>query len=259
MNKTTAIEISEIRQGQELLNDVVSLFVDLLGAAGASSSMIGHAMSHALSHAAVTKTQAKFTELGSLQRDCMEVMCAWRRDPRWVDEQGEPKRLEQTAGASSFLELCALSGCTHPWPDILAALLEFGAVALDEDQFVISKTPTFLLTRVDEGGRLATDGLLKQLEGYLRVLHRNVLSISGSAKPRFERACTVSVALELEPIFDQLVRTRGQAFVDSVDEWLERNAKRESASGRYVELGAGAYFIHLGECARRRRRPTSRD
>jgi hypothetical protein len=57
----------------------------------------------------------------------------------------------------------------------------------------------------------------------------------------------VSVAIELEPIFDQLVRDRGQVFVDSVDEWLERHAGRESASGRYRELGAGAYFIDLGD------------
>lgn len=258
MDKRTAIETSGIRQGQELLTDVVSLLVDLLGAAGATSSMIAHAMSDALSHVTETKSHAKFTELGSLRRDCMEVMCAWRRDLRWTDEHGKPKRLEQSGGAASIQELCALSGCTHPWPEVLAALLEFGAVTLDDDQFVISRTPTFLLTRVDEGGRLATDGLLKQLEGYLRVLHRNVLSVSGWEQPRFERACTVSVALELEPIFDQLVRSRGQVFVDSVDEWLERNSRRESVSGRYVELGAGAYFISLGECARRWL-PTSQD
>lgn len=257
MNENTAIDTRELRHGQELLNDIVSLFVDLLGAAGASTTMIDHAISEAMSNAAETKSRAKFTELGSLLRDCMEVMCAWRRDPRSVDEHGEPKRLKQSDAIASFQTLCATSGCRHPWPDILAALLEFGAVTLDEDQCVVSKTPTFLLTRVDEGGRLATDGLLKQLEGYLRVLHRNVLSISGVEKPRFERACTVAVALELEPVFDQLIRTRGQAFVDSMDEWLERNAKRESACGRYIELGVGAYFIHLGECARRQRGPSS--
>jgi ribose 1,5-bisphosphokinase PhnN len=93
---------------------------------------------------------------------------------------------------------------------------------------------------------LATDGLLKQLEGYLQTVHNNVCSISGEGKSRFERACTVAVAIELEPIFDRLVRSRGQEFIDSIDEWLERNAKHESASGTYVELGAGAYFVDLG-------------
>lgn len=242
-----------MKQGQDLLDDVVLLFTDLLSAAGATPQMIGDAASKALANAAETKSRATFTQLGSLLRDCMEVMCAWRRDPRLVDDQGEPKRLEQSNGATSFEELCALTACRHDWRDVLTALLDFGAVTLDDDQCVVSRTPTFLLTRADAGGRLATDGLLKQLEGYLRVLHRNVLSVSGSNRPRFERACTVSVAAELEPVFDQVVRSRGQAFVDSIDEWLERNAKRESASGRYVELGVGAYFIHLGERAQRSR------
>jgi hypothetical protein len=31
-----------------------------------------------------------------------------------------------------------------------------------------------------------------------------------------------------------------------VDEWLERNARQESASGRYLELGVGAYYVDLG-------------
>lgn len=253
MSKKTTTDINNMKQGQELLDDVVMLFTDLLSAAGATPQMIGNAASKAIANTVETKSQAKFTELGSLLRDCMEVMCAWRRDTSLVDDQGEPKRLEQSNGPTSFQQLCALTGCRHGWREVLTALLDFGAVTLDDDQCVVSRTPTFLLTRADAGGRLATDGLLKQLEGYLRVLHRNVLSVSGSDRPRFERACTVSVAAELEPVFDQVVRSRGQAFVDSIDEWLERNAKRESASGRYVELGVGAYFIHLGERARRSR------
>ena len=80
-----------------------------------------------------------------------------------------------------------------------------------------------------------------------------LLSVSGNGRPRFERACTVTVALELEPIFDRLVRNRGQEFIDSIDEWLERNTRVESPSGRYVELGAGAYFVDLGERAGRKR------
>jgi ribose 1,5-bisphosphokinase PhnN len=90
-------------------------------------------------------------------------------------------------------------------------------------------------------------GVLKQLQGILQVVHRNVCSVSGARKSRFERACTVSIAVEFEAIFDRLVRARGQEFIDSIDEWLERNAKRESATGRYLELGAGVYFIDLGE------------
>jgi hypothetical protein len=60
--------------------------------------------------------------------------------------------------------------------------------------------------------------------------------------------------MELEPILDRLVRSRGQEFIDSIDEWLERNTKVESPSGRYVELGAGAYLVNLGERSGRKRK-----
>jgi hypothetical protein len=53
-------------------------------------------------------------------------------------------------------------------------------------------------------------------------------------------------------VFDRLVRSRGQEFIDSIDEWLERNTKYESPSGTYVELGAGAYFLDFGIRNRKR-------
>lgn len=241
------------RFGQELLNDVVRLFVELLVAGGATPPMINDAFPKALSGVVESKSGTTFKELGALQRDCMEVMCTWRRDTSFVDEEGEPIALDREKGPRSFDTLCKRAGCSHDSESILKALQDFGAVSIVGGGKIRSETPTFLLGRAS-GGMLASDGLLKQLEGYLRVLHRNVLSVAGPDKPRFERACTVSVAIELEPVFDRLVRHRGQEFVDSIDEWLERNAKHESASGRYLELGAGAYFIDLGERAGRTRK-----
>jgi len=188
-----------------------------------------------------------FTELGDLQRDCMEVMCTWRRDTSLLDDDGMPLPLSRDNGPHSFSELCRRARCQYGFDQVLAALIEFGAVSIRSDGSIVSETPTFLLGRAATVGRLATDGLLKQLEGYLRVVHRNVCSVRGEQRSRFERACTVSVAAELEPIFDLLVRERGQVFVDSVDEWLERHRRQESPSGKYRELGAGVYFIDLGE------------
>lgn len=246
MGIDTGSNVSPIGCRQEQLNDVVCLFAQLLGAAGATQSMIATAMSNALGNVADIRTKADFTALGMLQRDCMEVMCAWRRNSSFVDDDGNPRPLSQDDGPLSFRALCSLARCRGEWRKILQALDDFGAVTIDANHRVVSQTPTFLLARQQGGGRLATDGLLKQLEGYLRVVHHNVLSVSGLEKPRFERACTVSIAAELEPVFALLVRMRGQEFVDSIDEWLERNAKKKSATGQYVELGAGAYFIDQG-------------
>ena len=233
------------RHGQELLNDVVRLFVDLLVAGGGTSSMIDLAIAKAMAGVMTSDASTVFTELGALQRDCMEVMCKWRRDIALVGADGEPLPLEPWDGQQSFDALCKKVPCKNDSSVVLKALLDFGAVSTRPDGRICSETPTFLLGRAS-GGLLATDGLLKQLEGYLGVVHRNVRSVAGPERPKFERACTVSIARELEPVFDCLVRQRGQEFVDSVDEWLERNARHESASGQYLELGVGAYYVDLG-------------
>lgn len=233
--------------GQTLLNEVVRLFADLLIASGATIPMIRSAMTLSVEGATENKAPTIFTDLGSLQRDCMEVMCTWRRDVDFVDLDGEPKPLPMSSDQQSFEALCRKASCRHGSADLLKVLLEFGAVSQDPSGLIRSETPTFLLGRATSGGLIATDGLIKQLEGFLRCVHRNVCSVSGQGKPKFERACTVTVAIELEPIFDRLVGNRGQEFIDSIDEWLERNTKVESPSGRYLELGAGAYLVDLGE------------
>jgi hypothetical protein len=215
--------------------------------------MIKVAMQSAVQTDSTNSLSTRFTDLGSILRDCMEVMCTWRREIDFVDANGQPSALRFEANKSSFTSLCISARCRQSSAEILNALLEFGAVSIGSDGMIRSETPTFILGKAISGGRLATDGLLKQLEGFLRCVHGNVRSVSGQGTSRFERACTVTVARELEPVFAQLVRQRGQEFIDSIDEWLERNTKYMSPSDNYVELGAGAYYIDHGARERRKR------
>jgi hypothetical protein len=233
--------------GQALLNEVVQVVFDLLVASGATLQMIETAVNSSLQSSSYQSNSTKFTVLGSLLRDCMEVMCTWRRGTEFTDTHGEPMALQVSCNHPSFETLCEKADCRRPAAAVLRALLEFGAVTINNDGYIRSETPTFLLGRAISGGQLATDALLKHLQGFLQCVHRNVRSVSGEGKPRFERACTVTVAAEFEAVFEQLVRRRGQDFVDSLDEWLERHARFDSPTGRYVELGAGAYHIDFGE------------
>jgi hypothetical protein len=233
--------------GQALLDEVVQVFTDLLVASGATVEMIRVAMQSSVERSSHKYDAEKFTVLGSLLRDCMEVMCTWRRDVEFTDAAGEPRALQMSTTSDSFEGLCKKANCRQHATTILRALVDFGAVSIGGDGYIQSETPTFILGRASSGGRLATDALLKHLQGFLQCVHRNVRSVSGEGKPRFERACTVTVAAEFEPVFDQLVRRRGQEFIDSIDEWLERHARFDSPTSRYVELGAGAYFVDFGE------------
>lgn len=239
--------------GQELLDEVVQIFTDLLVASGATVPMIKVAMQSSVERSSQDYDERRFTVLGSLLRDCMEVMCTWRRDVEFTDEVGGPIGLQMSSTDHSFENLCRKANCRQPATSILRALVDFGAVSIGSNGCIRSETPTFILGRASSGGRLATDALLKHLEGFLQCVHRNVRSVSGEGKPRFERACTVTVAAEFEAIFDQLVRRRGQEFIDAIDEWLERHARFESPTGKYVELGAGAYYVDFGEREERKK------
>lgn len=229
---------------QTLVSSVMELFVDLLVASGAPIESIQRAAAEALSKSRQKQHSVCVSHLGSVLRDCMEIMCAWRRHPEFVDHAGEPAPLDQGDSEQSFLALCRKVRCKNEPANVLSVLVEFGAVVVDANGRIVSQTPTFI-TGNSAGGRLAVDGVIHQLAGFLKVVHQNVCSVSGAKKPRFERACSVNVAVELEPIFDGLVRARGQEFIDSIDEWLERHAKYVSPTGCYIELGAGAYFINF--------------
>jgi hypothetical protein len=85
-------------RGQTLLNEVVRLFADLLIASGATIPMISAAMTLSVEGAVENKASTIFTDLGSLLRDCMEIMCTWRRDVIWLIEMASrnPSRCHPT-------------------------------------------------------------------------------------------------------------------------------------------------------------------
>jgi hypothetical protein len=184
--------------------------------------------------------------LGAKQRECMELMCLWRRSKEFLGPDGLPAVLPFSGASGSFTKLCQMVSTEQSAEAILQTLLEFGAVQSLHDGSVGASTPTFLLANPRKPGPLAADGVLKQLAGFLRVIEYNVRQSLFGRKSRFERACTVVIAQEYVPIFERVVRERGQMFIDVLDEWLERHRGAASPSGRYAEVGAGAYFVDLG-------------
>ena len=189
--------------------------------------------------------------LGLGQRDCMEIMCLWRRDRRFLASDGLPAVLPITGSGATFQELCIVADVHGSAATVLETLVSFGAVSLLPDDQVRPLTPTFLLAGPDENRRIAADGVLKQIAGFMRVIDHNIAQPLDGGQRRFERACTVVVAKEILPIFEKAVRERGQEFIDALDEWLQRHLLDVSESGSYVEIGAGAYFVDLGNVERK--------
>lgn len=228
---------------EQLLSELIGPLVRILMRNGLDAEEISRAFHQALTRSNAGPDPQQNVRLGAMQRDCMEVMCRWRRDKRFLDAQGLPVPLRQGENGAGFKDLCTASGVKSDVAALLSTLVEFGAVEIDDDGLVTPLTPTFILGRGRSG--VAVDGLLKQLSGFLRVIDHNTKPDS-DALPRFERICTVVIANELLPVFERTVRERGQEFIDGLDEWLERHRSVKSAKGGYSEVGAGAYFVDLG-------------
>jgi len=239
---------------EELLASVFLPLIRLLAASGIPRSMLAEILrlaSRELDALAGEEESASTVHLGSRQRECMELLCLWRRHKDFLGGDGRPAALAFDGDSSSFTQLCRLVSPERTAPEFLETLCAFEAVKVLADGRISPSTPTFLLGNRDQAGIMAADGVLKQLAGFLRVVDYNVRQSQLGEKRRFERACTVVIAEEYVPIFERAVRERGQVFIDVLDEWLERHRSMQSPSGRYAEIGAGAYFVDLGNIQNR--------
>ena len=244
--RTEAFSTSSGAATGELLALLVASLVRLLRAGGVNRNEIMDAVARALGAENTTSHPVQPVSLGQAQRDCMEVMCWWRRDPDFLTEDGLPAPLSLDSGMRSFRELCSRVRVMTNAADLLETLKTFGAIRIADGNQVIPETPTFLLSAGPGSIPLAFDGVLKQIAGFVRGIEHNVLDADVSNPRRFERACTVVIAEELLPVFERLVAGRGQDFIDVLDEWLERHSTAASQRNRYVEVGVGAYFVNHG-------------
>ena len=243
---TEALSTSSGAATEELLALLVGSLVRLLRAGGLSHDEIMKTVETALRAHRTECSSLQPMNLGQAQRDCMEVLCLWRRDPDFMTADGQPAPLAIGGGPASFDEICARARVTTGSAELLDTLRAFGAIRLVDNGRVTPETPTFLLSTGPGASQIAFDGVLKQIAGFVRGIEHNVLGSDSSRKSRFERACSVVVAEELVPVFERTVASRGQDFIDILDEWLERHSKVVSSRDRYVEVGVGAYFLDLG-------------
>jgi len=179
--------------------------------------------------------------LGFAQRDCMELLCAWRRKEAYLDRDAEPIPLDFEGDAPSFRALCKEVGTKSSAEELRTRLIEFNAVFVGPGGKMRPRIPTFLASDIGAGRPVAVDTAIRQLIGFINTVQCNVAT---SNPRRFERSCTVQVPEEMAPIFERMVQERGQLLVDSLDEWLERRRNESSQTGRYIELGVGVYTIH---------------
>lgn len=174
---------------------------------------------------------------------CSDVVLRWRRDCSFVDGDGAPLVLKRDSGDQSFANLVRACVPTADPSDLLGTMLELGVVRVASEDSVELISDSVVTCSGQDGLAVAGECILEHICGFLGSVEFNVFDKPSRAKGRFERACYADVPQELVPVLQQLVRTRGQDFIDVIDEWLSRRVNETSETDNRVLVGAGAYVF----------------
>lgn len=174
---------------------------------------------------------------------CCDVVLKWRRDCSFLDATGIPARLSMQERSPSFVELVTFAAPGADPKGLLATMVELGVVRVTESKKIELISDSVVACSGQEGSSIASECVLEHICGFLGSVEFNVFDKPSRAKGRFERACYASVPRELVPVLQQLVRARGQDFVDVIDEWLARRAVKPESNDGSLLVGAGAYLF----------------
>jgi hypothetical protein len=174
---------------------------------------------------------------------CCDVVLKWRRDYRFVDSGGLPGQLPMVGDGKSFQSLVHACAPDADANTLMENMIELGVIRATDDQRVELISESVVTCSGQEGAAIASECVLEHICGFLGSVEFNVFDKPSRAKGRFERACYATVPRELVPVLQQLVNTRGQDFVDVIDEWLARRTVKPSNQTDALLVGAGAYLF----------------
>jgi hypothetical protein len=174
---------------------------------------------------------------------CTEVVFVWRRDPTFLDAEGNARSLNPVGEIASFSKLCERVAPHYSSDRLLHYLIQMGAVRVLQNGVVQLVTESVLACSTQPQYAVAPETILMHLQGFLGSVEFNLVRREGDPPPRYERACYGRIPSRLVPVFQQLVATRGQNFIDSIDEWLDRHRSEASCQTDVSQVGAGAYML----------------
>ena len=171
------------------------------------------------------------------------VLAGWHSDPQFLGPYGVPLEVPYEAsvdgGAPSFVDLVkTYSGDMAPRP-MLKELMRVGAVVETENK-------TYKVLRRDFIPEALSGELVERLgevtHNFFSTAARNIEK-KGPDDGLFERIVFAEhgVTPNTVRLFDRFVKSRGQKFLEELDNWLAAREKEEKDVARSVQTGFGMY------------------
>jgi|SRR6478609_3415313 len=178
-----------------------------------------------------------------------EVIRIWHRDGRFLDREARPKPLRLTRGPRS---LGALVRKLDPNADHKQSIRTMRAVGLIRRLPDGRYVPTAESVTIDHLHPLAIEHVAKSVVRLVSTVCRNTDPARQSI-PLIERYAYVPDLSKSEAIaFAEFTRNQGMAYLEAVDDWLERRRTRRLPKHRRESEGdgiaAGVHtFAYLGD------------
>jgi hypothetical protein len=178
------------------------------------------------------------------------VTSAWRQEPRWTDETGEPRVLPLT-GAESFASLLAEVAPSADPKAVLAELRRSRTVAMAPRRRLrlIAKSVVFA-----DPSRFDVPALLTHLRRYAETLELNVLDSRRSSDGLLERSAhAFDLEERLFPEFHRFMRHQLETVVAAGDAQLRKYQVKEPDSPKSA-YGFGVYLFRDKPKVRKKKR-----
>jgi hypothetical protein len=176
------------------------------------------------------------------QNRIARLLSGWHQDPDYIDAAGRPRALPLAGPAPSYDDLVKRYGGDVPGVTILRELKRTGAIRLGSDGQVEALRRNYRLDTADPEAVARAGSVLADIgQTVTHNLYREAREPS-----RFEaRATNTNIPLAAMPAYREFIYREGQAFLETVDDWLSRHevADADTANTAVQRVGLGLYWI----------------
>lgn len=173
--------------------------------------------------------------------DATRVLSGWHQDATYLDATSNPLLLAESGAAPSFQSLCTHYGGDIPVTTMLKELLKTKAVERTGDGRLQVLLRYYQPADHDEEILHLT---VSRLRDHIETVNNNVFPEKGS-DPRFGGyADNEFIPESVVPEFRKFLDSRGQAFLEEVDDWLTaHDVSNTTDSTNCVRVGVDLYAI----------------